>query len=73
MIWRGDQRLYIGDALFPGDNDETVAGFIPTIPVKDCRETFEYFTRVLKYLSTKKTQKFNKSLHRTRVVAILKN
>src|SRR5665213_844911 len=28
--WRADECLYIGDALFPGGNDETVVGIIPT-------------------------------------------
>lgn len=40
--WKNDDCLYIGDALFPGGNDESVIGIIPTQPVKDPNDTFEY-------------------------------
>ena len=40
--WRPEECLYIGDALFPGGNDETVVGIIPTHSVRDYRETYHY-------------------------------
>ena len=42
--WRKEDCLYIGDALFPGGNDETVIGIIPTQPVKDQNETFDFIS-----------------------------
>ncbi len=47
MAWKKEDCLYIGDALFPGGNDETVIGVIPTHAVKDYKETFEYLKGVL--------------------------
>ena len=47
MRWRDEACLYIGDALFPGGNDETVVGVIPTHAVKDYNETY-VFLRELK-------------------------
>lgn len=47
LDWRKDDCLYIGDALFPGGNDETVLGVIPTKAVKDYHETYEYLSSVL--------------------------
>jgi phosphomannomutase len=40
--WNKDECLYIGDALFPGGNDETVIGVIPTHAVKGPGETFDF-------------------------------
>jgi phosphomannomutase len=40
--WNKDECLYIGDALFPGGNDETVIGVIPTHAVKNPDETFRF-------------------------------
>ncbi|HVM73456.1 MAG TPA: HAD-IIB family hydrolase [Candidatus Paceibacterota bacterium] len=45
--WQKDECLYIGDALFPGGNDETVVGVMETKPVKDYRETYEYLGSLL--------------------------
>jgi phosphomannomutase len=45
--WTKDECLYIGDALFPGGNDETVIGVIPTHPVKDPDETFNFIHEML--------------------------
>ena len=45
--WRKEDCLYIGDALFPGGNDETVIGVIPTHPVKDPNDTFGFIAREL--------------------------
>ena len=42
MGWKKEECLYMGDALFPGGNDETVIGVIPTHAVKDQNETFDY-------------------------------
>jgi hydroxymethylpyrimidine pyrophosphatase-like HAD family hydrolase len=47
MGWNPDDCLYIGDALFPGGNDEAVIGVIPTHAVKDHHETFEYLESLL--------------------------
>jgi len=46
--WEAQDCLYIGDALFPGGNDDTVNGVIETHGVKDYRETYEYISEVLK-------------------------
>lgn len=40
--WKKEDCLYIGDALFPGGNDETVIGVIPTHGVMDYNETFSF-------------------------------
>jgi phosphomannomutase len=47
MDWDKDDCLYIGDALFPGGNDETVIGVIPTHAVKDYNETYEFIEKEL--------------------------
>lgn len=47
LHWSAPECLYVGDALFPGGNDETVIGVIPTHPVKDHNETFDYIAREL--------------------------
>lgn len=45
--WGPDDCIYLGDALFPGGNDETVIGVIPTHPVKDADETFAFISEAL--------------------------
>ena len=45
--WEKEECLYVGDALFPGGNDETVIGVIPTHAVKDPNDTFDYIARKL--------------------------
>ena len=40
--WDKDECIYVGDALFPGGNDETVIGVIPTHAVKGPDETFDF-------------------------------
>jgi len=40
--------FYVGDALFPGGNDETVIGVIPTHAVKEPEETFIFVQSLLK-------------------------
>jgi phosphomannomutase len=45
--WNKDECLYIGDALFPGGNDETVIGVIPTHAVKDPDDTFIFIKEML--------------------------
>lgn len=40
--WKKEDCLYMGDALFPGGNDESAVGVIPTHAVKDPADTFEY-------------------------------
>lgn len=47
--WKKDECLYIGDALFPGGNDESVVGVIPTHAVKDPDETFKFISSTLLY------------------------
>lgn len=47
MDWREEDCIYVGDALFPGGNDETVIGVIPTRPVRDFKETYEYLQKIL--------------------------
>lgn len=45
--WKKEDCIYVGDALFSGGNDETVVGIIPTKPVKDYRETYDYLKTML--------------------------
>lgn len=40
--WKTYDCVYVGDALFPGGNDSTVIGVIPTHPVKDHNETYDF-------------------------------
>lgn len=47
MDWKNDECLYIGDALFPGGNDESVNGVVPTRPVSNPHDTFSYLHDVL--------------------------
>ena len=39
MKWKKGECLYVGDALFPNGNDETVIGVIPTQQVANPKET----------------------------------
>ena len=48
MDWNPAESIYIGDALFPGGNDETVVGVMPTRAVKNYHETYEYLESLLK-------------------------
>lgn len=45
--WNKNDCIYLGDALFPGGNDETVIGIIPTKAVADYRETYSYLEKIL--------------------------
>lgn len=45
--WNKDECIYIGDALFPGGNDETVIGVIPTHAVTGPDDTFAFIKGVL--------------------------
>lgn len=47
MGWKPDECIYVGDALFPGGNDETVMGVIDTKSVANPTETFAYIREVL--------------------------
>jgi phosphomannomutase len=47
MKWKREDSLYIGDALVPGGNDETVIGVIPTHSVKDYNETYSYLNEIM--------------------------
>ena len=47
MRWNKDDCIYIGDALFPGGNDESVIGVIPTRAVANPDETFELVAKML--------------------------
>ncbi|OGG48740.1 hypothetical protein A3C18_00970 [Candidatus Kaiserbacteria bacterium RIFCSPHIGHO2_02_FULL_54_11b] len=45
--WKKEDCVYVGDALFPGGNDETVIGVIPTHAVRDPNETFDFVKKHL--------------------------
>lgn len=45
--WNKEDTVYVGDALFPGGNDETVVGVVPTQAVKDPHETFDWISKLL--------------------------
>lgn len=45
--WITEDCIYLGDALFPGGNDETVVGVIPTRPVTDPNQTFIFINEML--------------------------
>lgn len=48
--WDPAACLYTGDALFPGGNDDTVVGVIPTREVKDYHETYHFIKEQLAML-----------------------
>lgn len=45
--WNASDCIYVGDALFPGGNDEAVIGVIPVHAVKDPHETFAFVAEAL--------------------------
>lgn len=45
--WNKDECVYVGDALFPGGNDESVIGVIPTHPVTGPDDTFRFVAAAL--------------------------
>lgn len=45
MKWDKDKCIYLGDALFPGGNDETVVGVIETHAVKNPIETLDFLKK----------------------------
>lgn len=47
LEWKKEECLYIGDALFPGGNDEAVVGVIDTKQVANPSETLEFLRSVL--------------------------
>jgi HAD superfamily hydrolase (TIGR01484 family) len=47
--WKKEECVYVGDALFPGGNDSTVIGVIPTHAVKDPDDTFRFIKDDLLY------------------------
>ena len=47
--WRREDMLYIGDALYPGGNDESVIGVCDTLPVANCVKTLAIIHKFLCY------------------------
>ncbi len=47
MGWDKAESLYMGDALFPGGNDETVVGVIETQAVEGPHDTFTFINKML--------------------------
>lgn len=47
MGWKPEECLYIGDALFPGGNDETVRGVIPVRQVENPAECAQFMRELL--------------------------
>lgn len=47
MKWKKNDCLYVGDALFPNGNDETVIGVVPTRAVANPKETEEVIKMIL--------------------------
>ncbi|MBV9159858.1 MAG: HAD-IIB family hydrolase [Candidatus Kaiserbacteria bacterium] len=45
--WSFDECVYVGDALFPGGNDETVIGVVPTKAVTGPDDTFAFIKEML--------------------------
>ncbi|HWO07548.1 MAG TPA: HAD-IIB family hydrolase [Candidatus Paceibacterota bacterium] len=45
--WNQDDCVYVGDALFPGGNDESVIGVLPTKAVTNPEDTFQYLAGLL--------------------------
>lgn len=46
--WNTEDCVYVGDALFPGGNDASVIGVIPTKEVTNPDDTFSYLADILK-------------------------
>ncbi len=47
MKWKKSECLYVGDCLFPGGNDETVIGVIPTQSVSSPQDTEQVISHLL--------------------------
>lgn len=47
MNWDKNQCIYLGDALFPGGNDETVMGVIETFAVNNPTDTLNFLKKQL--------------------------
>ncbi len=45
--WNVEDCIYLGDALFPGGNDSSVIGVIPTKPVTSPDDTFAYLATIV--------------------------
>ena len=45
--WKKEEALYVGDALYPGGNDEDVVGLIKTQTVKGPSDTLEFIRTLL--------------------------
>jgi HAD superfamily hydrolase (TIGR01484 family) len=45
--WSAADCIYVGDALFPGGNDESVIGVIPTKPVTGPDDTFIFIKQMV--------------------------
>lgn len=45
--WQKEECVYVGDALYPGGNDEKVLGVIDTKQVADPEETLRYIKEIL--------------------------
>lgn len=48
LNWPPEECIYVGDALYPGGNDETVIGVIKTIGTENPKDTI----RIIKFLQT---------------------
>lgn len=42
--WKRRECVYVGDALVPGGNDESMIGVLPTLQVANWQETYNYLT-----------------------------
>lgn len=47
MGWKRDDCVYVGDALFPGGNDQSVVGVVPTKEVTSPDDTFAYLADLI--------------------------
>jgi hypothetical protein len=47
MGWKKEECVYVGDALFPGGNDDSIVGVIETKAVENPTGTFDYVQSVL--------------------------
>ncbi len=45
--WNKEEAVYVGDAIEPGRNDESVIGVIDTHPVRDPNDTFIFIQQML--------------------------
>lgn len=43
--WSAGDALYVGDALYPGGNDEVMVGVVPTTQVENPLETFAFLKK----------------------------